>query len=244
MSEVGSSIRKPGSTTGAFQSPLISKTFAEHLKAIESIPQAQRIADRPTGAIVLAILAVHRALMFYSTGSEVVPLGSDGHFSQAVWGDKFTLVGGIKKQYKTTSNIHSLFGRNPVKNIDRVSATQWDRIITSAHTHIAKLGSERTVKLPAPVLSEPQSDEDWEIPDIDPETFIITTFATEKDAANITEEEFIKGEPAQTSETTGSDGLSTGNPGSDSVGREGADFEVFDEESESEFRDNDMTTEA
>ncbi|KAJ3751281.1 hypothetical protein DFH05DRAFT_1388200, partial [Lentinula detonsa] len=48
---------------GAFQSPLISKTFAEHLKAIDSIPQARRIADRPTGAIVLAILAVRYAII-------------------------------------------------------------------------------------------------------------------------------------------------------------------------------------
>ncbi|KAJ3979494.1 hypothetical protein F5890DRAFT_1636729 [Lentinula detonsa] len=206
---------------GAFQSPLISKTFAEHLKAIESIPQAQHIADRPTGAIVLAILAVHRALMFYSTGSEVVPGGLDGTdsfrvYQQAVWGDKSTF------------------------NIDRVSATQWDRIITSAHTHIVK--SERTVKsLPAPVSSEPRSDEDWEVPDIDPETFSITTFATEKDEANIAKEEFIRGEPTQTSETMGSDGLSIGNPGSDSVGREGADLEDFEEESGSEFQDNDET---
>ncbi|KAE9408970.1 hypothetical protein BT96DRAFT_985292 [Gymnopus androsaceus JB14] len=63
--------------------------FAEHLKAIDSIPADQRIADHPTGALVLAILAFMSSSSrthIFSTGCEIVPTGSDGHFSQAVWG--------------------------------------------------------------------------------------------------------------------------------------------------------------
>ncbi|KAE9393611.1 hypothetical protein BT96DRAFT_1022952 [Gymnopus androsaceus JB14] len=222
---------------GAFQSYIISKTFTKHLKAIDSIPLAKCIADQPAGALVLAILAVHCALTFYSTGCEVVPIGSDGHFSQAVWGNKSAVVEGVKKQYKTTSNIHSLFGWNPVKNIDHVSAAQWDRIITTAHAHIAKLGLETKAKAPpTPVQSEPQSDEDWEVPDIDPNTLstAIPTTAIKNDKVPDAGEESTKGECDQTSGTIESDG---GNMGSNGSGRESQDPEEG-EESEEESEDN------
>ncbi|KAE9399455.1 hypothetical protein BT96DRAFT_993918 [Gymnopus androsaceus JB14] len=144
---------------GPFQLYIISRTLAEHLKAIDSIPADERIADRPTGALVLAILAAHRALTFYSTGF--------------VWGDKLAMVEGIKKQYKTTSNLHSLFGQNPVKKIHCVSAAQWERILATACAHIEKLGAEPKPKAtPSPAQSEPQSDEDWELLYIDPDTLI------------------------------------------------------------------------
>ncbi|KAE9389659.1 hypothetical protein BT96DRAFT_1003013 [Gymnopus androsaceus JB14] len=140
---------------GPFQSYLISRTFAEHLKAIDGIPADDRREDRPTGALVLAILAVHCALTFYLTGCKVVPIGSDGHFSQAVWGNKSAIVEGVKKQFKTTLNLHLLFKQNPVKKIDRT--------------------------LP-PAQLEPQSDEDWELPDIDPNSLTdrMTSPATEQ----------------------------------------------------------------
>ena len=166
-----------------------------------------------------------------------MPIGSDGHFSQAVWGDKSAVVEGVKKQYKTTSNIHSLFGRNPVKNIDCVSAAQWDRIIATAHAHIAKLGSETKAKaLPTPVQSEPQSDEDWEVPDIDPDTLstVIPTTAIKNDEVPDAGEESMKGECDQTSGTIESDG---GNTGSNGSGRESQDPEEG-EESEEESEDN------
>ncbi|KAE9385391.1 hypothetical protein BT96DRAFT_1007086 [Gymnopus androsaceus JB14] len=63
---------------GPFQLYIISRTLAEHLKAIDSIPTDERIADRPTGALVLAILAAHHALTFYSTGCEIVPSAKRG----------------------------------------------------------------------------------------------------------------------------------------------------------------------
>ncbi|KAE9385390.1 hypothetical protein BT96DRAFT_1007085 [Gymnopus androsaceus JB14] len=93
------------------------------------------------------------------------------------------MVEGIKKHYKTTSNLHSLFGQNPVKKIDCVSAAQWEHILATAHAHIKKLGAEPKPKAtPSPAQSEPQSDEDWELPDIDPDTLIAahTAPTTEK----------------------------------------------------------------
>ncbi|KAE9403280.1 hypothetical protein BT96DRAFT_990516 [Gymnopus androsaceus JB14] len=167
---------------GPFQLYLILRTFAEHLKAIDGIPADDRREDRPTGALILAILAVHCALTFYLTGCEVVPIGSDGHFSQAVWGDKSAIVEGMKKQFKTTSNLHSLFKQNPVKKINRVSPAQWEHIITTAHAHIKKSRLEPIPKTLPPAQSEPQSDEDWELPDIDPNSLTdrMTSPATEQ----------------------------------------------------------------
>ena len=99
-----------------------------------------------------------------------MPIGSNGHFSQAVWGNKTVIVEGVKKQYNTTSNVHLLFGQNPVKKINHASAAQWDCIIATASAHITK-GSEPKMKAtPLPAQPEPQSDEDWELPDIDPDT--------------------------------------------------------------------------
>lgn len=99
-----------------------------------------------------------------------MPIGSNGHFSQAVWGDKTVIAEGVEGRYNTTSNVHSLFGQNPVKKIDRVSAAQWDRIIATARTYIVKGPEPKPhVTLP-PAPLETQSDEDWELPDIDPDT--------------------------------------------------------------------------
>lgn len=114
-----------------------------------------------------------------------MPMGSDGHFSQAVWGDKTAMVEGTKKHYKTTSNLHTLFRQNPVEKINHVSAVQWECILATARTHIEKSGAEPKSKVTLPPAQlEPQSDEDWELPDIDPDTLIAaptTDFAPEQE---------------------------------------------------------------
>ncbi|KAF5368868.1 hypothetical protein D9758_002830 [Tetrapyrgos nigripes] len=161
---------------GPFQSHVISKTFAEHLKAIAKVPAADRLPERPVGAMVLSILAARRAFLFYSSGEKVVPAGSDGHFSAAIWGDKDTVIEGKPTQLKTTTNIHSLFSRNPVKNIDRCSSAQWDRIIATAETHTRKSKSKSlpndSPHVPETEKSGPDPDEDWELPDINPDELI------------------------------------------------------------------------
>ncbi|KAF5372211.1 hypothetical protein D9758_004936 [Tetrapyrgos nigripes] len=157
---------------GPFQSEIIARTFAEHLKATKSISDEDRIPDKPVGALVLSILAVQRALTLYSTGEKVMR-GAQSHFSQKVWGDKVVNIEGQSKKYKTTSSVHDLFGFNKVKNCPRVSDVQWERILTTAQTHTSKRVSEKTSVVP--LITTPQAndvDEDWEMPDEDPEQFL------------------------------------------------------------------------
>ncbi|KAF5343606.1 hypothetical protein D9758_015431 [Tetrapyrgos nigripes] len=103
---------------GPFQSEIIARTFAEHLKATKSISYEDRIPDKPVGALVLSILAVQRALTLYSTGEKVMQ-GAQSHFSQKVRGDKVVNIEGQSKKYKTTSSVHDLFGFNKLMTSTR-----------------------------------------------------------------------------------------------------------------------------
>ncbi|THU98232.1 hypothetical protein K435DRAFT_795885 [Dendrothele bispora CBS 962.96] len=124
--------------TGTFQSYIVSKTLSEHFKAIQSIPHDRRTKDRPIGAIVLTILAIERAFRAYSTGRKVLPPGPESEFSQRNWDDRVVMRNGRPYKLKTTSQIHSLFGRN-VNNVERVSPELWDKIIAAAETYLPSL---------------------------------------------------------------------------------------------------------
>ncbi|KAF5343146.1 hypothetical protein D9758_015203 [Tetrapyrgos nigripes] len=159
---------------GPFQSFIISKTFSEHLKAIAKVTADQRLSERPTGAMVLSILAVHRAFTFYSSGNEVIPSGVDGHFASAIWGDRDVTLEGKVVRFETTTNLHSHFAVNPIKNINRCSAAQWDRIIQSAEKHLLKPVSKPKLNKKSTASEPPTPDpaEDWELPDIDPDELL------------------------------------------------------------------------
>jgi hypothetical protein len=43
-----------------FQGRLVARTFLEHLLAIDSIDEADRVPKRPVGALILAVQAVLR----------------------------------------------------------------------------------------------------------------------------------------------------------------------------------------
>ncbi|KAF5342778.1 hypothetical protein D9758_017125 [Tetrapyrgos nigripes] len=143
-----------------YASFIISKTFSEHLKAIAKVTADQRLSERPTGAMVLSILAVHRAFTFYSSGNEVIPSGVDGHFSSAIWGDRDVTLEGKVVRFETTTNLHSHFA--------------WDRIIQSAEKHLLKPVSKPKLNKKSTASEPPTPDpaEDWELPDIDPDELL------------------------------------------------------------------------
>ncbi|THV05831.1 hypothetical protein K435DRAFT_773593 [Dendrothele bispora CBS 962.96] len=125
---------------GPFQSELISRTFSEHFKVLNSIQPEHRRSERATGAIVLSILAIERALSFYSSGTLEVPPGPENEFSRANWDDQTIMLQGRAHRIRTTSEIQSLFGRNR-DGSERVSPERWDEIVEKAK-HYASPSSQ------------------------------------------------------------------------------------------------------
>ncbi|KAF5365297.1 hypothetical protein D9758_005471 [Tetrapyrgos nigripes] len=165
-------MKKDGKTYygGPFQSYLIAKTLSEHLKSIKTIAKEDRLDMRPVGAIVLSIQAVQRALTFNESGVRIIPHGQDRYFSQQVWGDRFVNLDGKKVHQKTTSQLHWIFGENPSTNTARVSSAQWDQIIEAAQacTTVKNVSKPATT---SPTEEPIDSDEDWTMPDEDPDFF-------------------------------------------------------------------------
>ncbi|KAF5366985.1 hypothetical protein D9758_003949 [Tetrapyrgos nigripes] len=164
---------------GPFQSFLIAKTLAEHLKCFKSISEENRVKERPVGALVLTIIAVQRALTFYETGDEIMPRGGDGHFSQSVWGDRQVMIDGKQVELKTTTQFHEIFQKNPVTQKDRITSTQWDNIIKAAQACIVnKMASNTPKTIPPPAENPSTANNDWVMPDDDPEIFKTPAKAT------------------------------------------------------------------
>ncbi|KAI1782778.1 hypothetical protein LXA43DRAFT_1068291 [Ganoderma leucocontextum] len=71
---------------GAYQSTLVSRVLAYHLKRIHI--SANQIRDHPCNALALAVTAVERALKMWSTGSLQRPRGrsEEAKFSERLWG--------------------------------------------------------------------------------------------------------------------------------------------------------------
>ncbi|KAF5362641.1 hypothetical protein D9758_009557 [Tetrapyrgos nigripes] len=154
---------------GPFQSYLIARTLSEHLKSIKGIAEEDRLGMRPVGAVVLSIQAVQRALTFHETGVKIIPKGQDGFFSKQVWGDHEVTVEGKKVKLKTTSQLHWIFSKSKT-NTERFSSAQWDQLIKAAQAcMVVKKAPKSSAKPPA---DEPiDADEDWTMPDEDPEFF-------------------------------------------------------------------------
>ncbi|KAK7443276.1 hypothetical protein VKT23_015874 [Stygiomarasmius scandens] len=129
---------------GAFQSYIISKTLSAHFKAIQPISADQRLSDRPTGALVLTILAIERAFQFYSSGEKIIPPDSSREFSRVNWDDRTVTRDGRPYQVKTTSRIQALFGKN-VHGVERVGSDLWDKIIAAALNQLESENSSEYV---------------------------------------------------------------------------------------------------
>ncbi|THV05828.1 hypothetical protein K435DRAFT_960898 [Dendrothele bispora CBS 962.96] len=148
----GQPIRK-----GPFQSELISRTFSEHLKVINSVRPEHRLGrGRATGAIVLSILAIERALSFYSSGALEIPAGQESEFSRTNWDDQTIMSQGRAHTIRTTSEIQSLFGRNR-DGTDRVSAERWNEIEEKAKEYMYASPSNQMLES----VDEDEVDEDF-----------------------------------------------------------------------------------
>ncbi|KAJ6540954.1 hypothetical protein B0H10DRAFT_2137868 [Mycena sp. CBHHK59/15] len=86
---------------GFLQGELIVYTFAYHLSSLEAIPGAYGRSDAPpTGALLLSMQAVQRALQFWRTGEYINPNKPSNHFSIDNWGDTAVTVGTQDKKFK------------------------------------------------------------------------------------------------------------------------------------------------
>ncbi|KAI0823765.1 hypothetical protein BC628DRAFT_1339848, partial [Trametes gibbosa] len=99
---------------GCFQGDLVLKTFGlVHIPVIQAVPHELRDAEgapdlRPCGALILAVLAVERALTIWLSGARVIQSGQAGHFSADNWGDKTVVSRGVAK---TSTKVANLFAR-------------------------------------------------------------------------------------------------------------------------------------
>ncbi|KAJ6613368.1 hypothetical protein B0H10DRAFT_238512 [Mycena sp. CBHHK59/15] len=89
---------------GIFQNFVISRVLAVHCNATtlkNSLGptgfDACISSTRPTGALVLSIQAIKRALNYWKTGELVIPPAPLGNFSKSNWGDHVEFSEGVKK---------------------------------------------------------------------------------------------------------------------------------------------------
>ncbi|KAI0308740.1 hypothetical protein OF83DRAFT_1160236 [Amylostereum chailletii] len=109
------------SKEGRFQFHLILKTLSAHLAVVPS-----RSEERPSGALILCLLAVKRALKFSRSGTLIVPRGPQGFFSAENWGDQTvrTNEGQVKMNRKARSSLVPISGwTSPTSNRMRSSRT-------------------------------------------------------------------------------------------------------------------------
>ncbi|OBZ69823.1 hypothetical protein A0H81_10299 [Grifola frondosa] len=111
--------------TGRFQSELILSTFTAHLAALSAIPHEFRTSfDYPRGALILSILAVERALVFWRKGTLQIPTGQAGYFSADNWGDRVEIHSGHPKAIKKASKY--------LRVLDTFTTADWNNILDGA----------------------------------------------------------------------------------------------------------------
>ncbi|KAH9886282.1 hypothetical protein C8Q73DRAFT_658547, partial [Cubamyces lactineus] len=124
--------RNDGKKQGSFGSHLILKTFGVvHIPVVESVPLELRDLNgsediRPCGALILATLAVERALRVWSTGHKVIAMGQPGYFSSDNWNDRPVIVSS-KGTVKAVTKVAELF-----KRAQNLEETRWCELIDDA----------------------------------------------------------------------------------------------------------------
>ncbi|KAH9851017.1 hypothetical protein C2E23DRAFT_886775 [Lenzites betulinus] len=122
-----------GKKKGCFQGELVLKTFGlVHIPVIQAVPHELRDVEgssdlHPCGALILAVLAVERALTIWLSGAQVIQTGQAGHFSADNWGDKIVVSCGVAK---TSSKVANLFAR-----AQKMSCDRWIAILDAARAH-------------------------------------------------------------------------------------------------------------
>ncbi|KAF8488564.1 hypothetical protein F5888DRAFT_1910766 [Russula emetica] len=116
---------------GLFQGRLVAQTFLEHILATTGIDKESRVNERPIGALITSIQAVHRALLYSMEGTFKPPQSKSGAFSKANWGDYDVLS---PRGAAITVKRASVF----LKKIQGLKDQQWDDIYKTAREIHAK----------------------------------------------------------------------------------------------------------
>ncbi|KAF6751440.1 hypothetical protein DFP72DRAFT_850843 [Ephemerocybe angulata] len=152
---------------GLFLGRMVLKVFAEHLSHVADAPKELITADaKYSGALMLSIQAVHRALEYTLSGKLSIPTGSTDktyHFSKENWGDyeKGTVVDGT--EYRKPVKRATVFA----KTVSALDDTRWKAIIDGAKAYVGKKDSETRVERArvsaAPLLADADAESEDEI---------------------------------------------------------------------------------
>ncbi|KAF8467009.1 hypothetical protein DFH94DRAFT_817630 [Russula ochroleuca] len=138
---------------GIFQGRLVGRTFLEHLQIINNIDPNERVQEPPVGALILAVQAVHRALLYLIMGPFQLPSDKrSAKFSKMNRGD-YSLV---------TPCGERVFKRATVflKAIKNLKKEQWTDIFKVAMSfQVTNKHPNKLAKEDEEELSETDSDE-------------------------------------------------------------------------------------
>ncbi|PSR77013.1 hypothetical protein PHLCEN_2v8112 [Hermanssonia centrifuga] len=111
--------------SGRFQSDLVLYVFHWHLQQTQT-PHVYSVEEQPYGALVMSILAVERALLYYRSGTRKVPSGSEGWFSKDNFGDRwaFDPATGRNRRITPASELD--------KYVCKLSEEDWAAIVEGA----------------------------------------------------------------------------------------------------------------
>ncbi|KAF8486334.1 hypothetical protein DFH94DRAFT_809635 [Russula ochroleuca] len=138
---------------GIFQGRLVGRTFMEHLHIIDAIEPDERVKEPPVGALILAIQAVHRALLYSISGEFELPSDrKSSEFSKNNWGD-YTLITPRGDRIVKRSSVF-------LKAIKNLKDQQWVDIFKVAMSFRATAKQpSKAEKDEEELLSETDSDE-------------------------------------------------------------------------------------
>ncbi|KAF8258244.1 hypothetical protein EI94DRAFT_1815782 [Lactarius quietus] len=121
---------------GIFQGQLIARTFFEHVQVINTVDASYQVQEKPIGALIYAIQAVHHALLYSVTGALELPTDKkSAEFSKTNWGDYTLVTPRGEKVVKRTSVF--------LNKISTLKDQQWDDIFEKAIAFQAMVGKQR-----------------------------------------------------------------------------------------------------
>ncbi|KAI0251374.1 hypothetical protein BJV78DRAFT_1282636 [Lactifluus subvellereus] len=144
---------------GIFQGRLIARTFFEHIQIMNAINTEDRVQEKPVGALIYSIQAVHRALLYSVTGTLKPPMDKkNAEFSKTNWGDYMLVTPRGEKAVKRASIF--------LNKISTLKDQQWDDIFDKALAFRSILGKQRATAREVE-MKEPIGEVDSESDDAD-----------------------------------------------------------------------------
>ncbi|TFK58181.1 hypothetical protein BDN72DRAFT_866155, partial [Pluteus cervinus] len=124
---------------GMFAGCLIARTLAQHIKLTSAKVPGFSPHPQPRGALLMAVLAVHRALLYYLTGEYKPPTPrKEREFSRTNWGDYEIKVLRKGRQFRKLVKRATLFK----DAVDRLEAEQWATIMAEASKYTPQTASD------------------------------------------------------------------------------------------------------